>query len=82
MTSSSFRASASRALSTACPVPSRSRWMKISTLAWRAASWDTRSLSGPTTTAIRGWLADERADVQVEVHRGGQPLYPYLFGAE
>jgi DAK2 domain fusion protein YloV len=35
-----------------------------------------------TTSAIRGWLADERADVQVEVHRGGQPLYPYLFGAE
>jgi dihydroxyacetone kinase-like predicted kinase len=21
-------------------------------------------------------------EVQVEVHRGGQPLYPYLFGAE
>jgi uncharacterized protein len=34
------------------------------------------------TAAIEGWLADERADVQVEVHRGGQPLYPYLFGVE
>ncbi len=34
------------------------------------------------TAAIEGWLADQRADVQVEVHRGGQPLYPYLFGVE
>ena len=34
------------------------------------------------TAAIEAWLADERADVQVEVHRGGQPLYPYLFGVE
>ena len=35
-----------------------------------------------TTDALRAWLADERPDVQVEVHRGGQPLYPYLFGVE
>jgi hypothetical protein len=35
-----------------------------------------------TTTSIEGWLADEHADVQVELHRGGQPLYPYLFGVE
>ena len=34
------------------------------------------------TAAIEGWLADQRADVQVEVHCGGQPLYPYLFGVE
>ncbi|MCU1365554.1 MAG: hypothetical protein JWN39_1193 [Ilumatobacteraceae bacterium] len=34
------------------------------------------------TDALRAWLADERPDVQVEVHRGGQPLYPYLFGVE
>jgi hypothetical protein len=34
------------------------------------------------TAAIEEWLADQRADVQVEVHRGGQPLYPYLFGVE
>jgi hypothetical protein len=32
--------------------------------------------------AIRGWVADERADVHVEVHEGGQPLYPFLFGVE
>ena len=34
------------------------------------------------TEAIVAWLADERPDVQVECHRGGQPLYPYLFGVE
>lgn len=35
-----------------------------------------------TTDAILGWLAEERPDIEVEVHRGGQPLYPYLFGVE
>jgi dihydroxyacetone kinase-like predicted kinase len=35
-----------------------------------------------TTAAIAGWISDNRADVQVEVHAGGQPLYPYLFGVE
>ncbi len=34
------------------------------------------------TDALRSWLVDQRPDVQVEVHRGGQPLYPYLFGVE
>ncbi len=34
------------------------------------------------TAAIEAWLADQRGDVQVEVHRGGQPLYPFLFGVE
>jgi hypothetical protein len=34
------------------------------------------------TDAIRGWLLDHRGDVAVDVHRGGQPLYPYLFGVE
>jgi dihydroxyacetone kinase-like predicted kinase len=34
------------------------------------------------TEALTSWLADQRPDVQVEVHRGGQPLYPYLFGVE
>ncbi|MFM8268165.1 MAG: DAK2 domain-containing protein [Ilumatobacteraceae bacterium] len=32
--------------------------------------------------AVRGWLAEHRPDVEVEVHVGGQPLYPYLFGVE
>jgi fatty acid kinase len=35
-----------------------------------------------STDELRAWLAEERPDVQVEVHRGGQPLYPYLFGVE
>jgi dihydroxyacetone kinase-like predicted kinase len=35
-----------------------------------------------TTAAIEGWISDNHADVQVEVHAGGQPLYPYLFGVE
>ena len=37
----------------------------------------------PSTTAeIEGWMADRHADVQIERHEGGQPLYPYLFGVE
>jgi DAK2 domain fusion protein YloV len=35
-----------------------------------------------TTAAIEDWVAVHRADVQIEIHRGGQPLYPYLFGVE
>ncbi|MFM9132803.1 MAG: DAK2 domain-containing protein [Actinomycetota bacterium] len=34
------------------------------------------------TDQITAWLGDNRPDVAVEVHRGGQPLYPYLFGVE
>ena len=34
------------------------------------------------TAALTTWLAENHADVQVEVHTGGQPLYPYLFGCE
>jgi DAK2 domain fusion protein YloV len=34
------------------------------------------------TAAIEAWLSERHADVQVEVHPGGQPLYPYLFGVE
>jgi DAK2 domain fusion protein YloV len=34
------------------------------------------------TAALTSWLGEEYPDVQVEVHRGGQPLYPYLFGVE
>jgi len=37
---------------------------------------------GSDTDAIVGWLVENRADVTVEIHRGGQPLYPYLFGVE
>ncbi|MGH9090530.1 MAG: hypothetical protein ACRDZR_03980, partial [Acidimicrobiales bacterium] len=34
------------------------------------------------TRRITAWLQDERPDVATEVHHGGQPLYPYLFGIE
>lgn len=34
------------------------------------------------TEQILAWIDDEHADLEVEVHEGGQPLYPYLFGVE
>jgi DAK2 domain fusion protein YloV len=34
------------------------------------------------TRAITEWLHEHRPDVSAEVHHGGQPLYPYLFGIE
>ena len=34
------------------------------------------------TDVIQGWLDEHRPGVQVEVHHGQQPLYPYLFGSE
>jgi DAK2 domain fusion protein YloV len=38
--------------------------------------------SSPVTRHITQWLADHRPDCAAEVHHGGQPLYPYLFGIE
>jgi uncharacterized protein len=35
-----------------------------------------------TTATIEAWMAANHGDVGVEVHHGGQPLYPYLFGVE
>jgi uncharacterized protein len=34
------------------------------------------------TRRITEWLAEHRPGVAPEVHHGGQPLYPYLFGIE
>ena len=34
------------------------------------------------TDRLLSWLGEHHAGLQVEVHRGGQPLYPYLFGVE
>jgi hypothetical protein len=34
------------------------------------------------TRVITEWLAEHWPDVSPEVHHGGQPLYPYLFGIE
>jgi dihydroxyacetone kinase-like predicted kinase len=35
-----------------------------------------------TTAAIVSWLEAEHPGVEVEVHEGGQPLYPYFLGVE
>jgi uncharacterized protein len=34
------------------------------------------------TRRITEWMSENHADVAVEVHHGGQPLYPYLVGIE
>jgi DAK2 domain fusion protein YloV len=34
------------------------------------------------TRRIEEWLSDEYPNVALEVHQGGQPLYPYLLGIE
>jgi uncharacterized protein len=34
------------------------------------------------TRHVTAWLQNEHPDVAVEVHHGGQPLYPYLLGIE
>ncbi|WP_419847046.1 DAK2 domain-containing protein [Candidatus Poriferisocius sp.] len=31
---------------------------------------------------VTAWLADNRPEVELEVHEGGQPLYPFYFGVE
>jgi DAK2 domain fusion protein YloV len=38
--------------------------------------------SAGDTRKITEWLAEHRPDAEPEVHHGGQPLYPYLFGIE
>jgi uncharacterized protein len=38
--------------------------------------------SAALTREITEWLADHRPAVTPEIHHGGQPLYPYVFGAE
>ena len=35
-----------------------------------------------TTAMIESWITRNHPDVEVEVHHGGQPLYPYYFGLE
>jgi len=34
------------------------------------------------TRAVTEWLGDAHPDIDPEVHHGGQPLYPFLFGVE
>ena len=38
--------------------------------------------SSATTRHITEWLGEHRPGASAEVHHGGQPLYPYLFGIE
>jgi uncharacterized protein len=38
--------------------------------------------SAAVTRHITEWLAEHHPDAAAEVHHGGQPLYPYLFGIE
>ena len=35
-----------------------------------------------TTAMIESWITRNHPDVEVEIHHGGQPLYPYYFGLE
>ena len=37
---------------------------------------------GESTSAIQAWISANHPEVEVEVHDGGQPLYPYYFGLE
>ena len=34
------------------------------------------------TRHLEVWVHDHRPGCEIEVHHGGQPLYPYLFGIE
>jgi uncharacterized protein len=34
------------------------------------------------TTELSAWIGEQFPDVELEVHAGGQPLYPYLVGVE
>ena len=38
--------------------------------------------SPAVTRHLEVWVHDNRPGCEVEVHHGGQPLYPYLFGIE
>jgi dihydroxyacetone kinase-like predicted kinase len=38
--------------------------------------------SPAVTRHLAVWLEEHRPGVETEVHPGGQPLYPYLFGIE
>jgi DAK2 domain fusion protein YloV len=38
--------------------------------------------SAGATRKVTEWLAEAHPDVEVEIHHGGQPLYPYYLGIE
>jgi len=35
-----------------------------------------------TTSTIAAWIETEHPDLELEIHQGGQPLYPYFLGIE
>ena len=35
-----------------------------------------------TTAMIESWITRNHPDVEIEIHHGGQPFYPYFFGLE
>jgi DAK2 domain fusion protein YloV len=43
---------------------------------------DGEGATAGDTRRITEWLSENHPDVAVEVHHGGQPLYPYLFSVE
>ena len=34
------------------------------------------------TTQLEEWIENEYPDVEIEIHKGDQPIYPYLFAVE
>jgi DAK2 domain fusion protein YloV len=38
--------------------------------------------SAAETRRVRNWVEEHHGDVEVEIHHGGQPLYPYFLGIE
>ena len=38
--------------------------------------------TGDATSELEAWFESRFGTVELEVHRGGQPLYPFLFGVE
>ncbi len=38
--------------------------------------------SDTSTASLRAWIEEHHGNLDIEVHHGDQPLYPYLFGLE
>lgn len=34
------------------------------------------------TTQLEEWIENEYPDVEIEIHKGDRPIYPYLFAVE
>ena len=65
--------------------PRRPAGCSASCCATTTSSSPSSRATGPgpaDTRRVTEWLAEHRPDVAVEVHHGGQPLYPYLISIE